>query len=66
MEALDKEKEDKLEAQKKAIRDKFTMGAADEAEMRNELKDLMQGGQNNYEQMMNKADKDKKNQDESL
>lgn len=63
---LNKEKLEKLEAKKKAIRDKFTMGAQDEQQMRNELMQLMQGNNGNYEQIMRQADQDKQKQNESL
>ena len=66
LDRLQREKEEKLEAQKKAIRDKFTMGAKDEEEMRNELMQLMQGGNGKYEEMMRQADLDKKKQNDSL
>ena len=42
------------------------MGAKDEEEMRNELMQLMQGGNGNYEEMMRQADLDKKKQNDSL
>ena len=64
LDRLQREKEEKLEAQKKAIRDKFTMGAKDEEEMRNELMQLMQGGNGKYEEMMRQADLDKKKQND--
>lgn len=63
---LEKEKQEKLDDQKKAILNKFTMGAKDEAEMRSELRDLMEGKFNNYDQMMQQAESEKKKQGDSL
>jgi hypothetical protein len=42
------------------------MGAQDEAEMRNELMQLMQNGNGNYDELMRQADLDKKKQNDSL
>ena len=42
------------------------MGAQDEAEMRNELTQLMQNGNGNYDELMRQADLDKKKQNDSL
>jgi len=42
------------------------MGAKDEEEIRNELMNLMQGGNGNYDEMMRQADMDKKKQNDSL
>jgi len=42
------------------------MGAQDEAEMRNELMQLMQNGNSNYDDLLRQADLDKKKQNDSL
>jgi len=52
LEQLDEERVSKIEAEKKAIRDKFTIGAKDEEEIRQQLIDLMASGKDNYEAVM--------------
>lgn len=63
---LEKEKQERLDAQRKAILNKFTMGAKDEAEMRAELRDLMEGKFSNYDQMMQQAEQEKQQQGDGL
>ena len=63
---LDIERLERIEAKKQEIRNKFTMGAEDEAEMRNELMNLMERGSGTYENVLNQAEMEKKAQDDAL
>ena len=66
LEQLDEERVAKIEAEKKAIRDKFTIGAKDEEEIRQQLIDLMASGKDNYEAVMRQAEMEKNKQNDSL
>lgn len=63
---LETEKQEKIDDAKQSIRNKFTMGANDEAEMRAELSELMNTGNSNYDRMLQQADSERRSQDEIL
>lgn len=54
-----KEKADKLEAEKEAIRQKFLAGAQTEAELKQELQDLLHGSKDSLDAALRMADKEK-------
>lgn len=59
LEKLNKEKAEKLDLEKEAIRQKFLAGAQTEAELRQELQELMHGNKDNLDAAIKMADKEK-------
>jgi hypothetical protein len=59
---LNAEKQERLEKEKEAIRQRFLAGAQTEAEMKEELQALLHGDRAAYEAAMRNADKEKDRQ----